>query len=301
MKKAVIILVIAAIVMLAGCQGQQKDTTEKSPYVGGSQGMLATFEPFGVKENGIASIFNDETFPVEITLKNKGEEDIGAGAVKIVLKGISPSDYEGLEFEKNNANLLDKVSEFNPQGGEETVDFGDAKYVISLSGSYYDATIFASYQYPYKTHVAVPKVCFNTDLKDTSVCVLEEQKNVFSSGAPIQAKTAKETRAGANLIAIELDVENVGGGQVTKQGEEFDTRYDQISFALDETSEPGKWECRLGGEENGRRLIDGKGTIRCKLKEPMAEGTMFTKELDMTISYDYKGLIEQGVRIKKKE
>ncbi|HLC98973.1 MAG TPA: hypothetical protein VJC00_03135, partial [Candidatus Nanoarchaeia archaeon] len=104
-----------------------------------------------------------------------------------------------------------------------------------------------------------------------------------------------------NLIAIELDVENVGGGQVTKQGEEFDTRYDQISFALDETSEPGKWECRLGGEENGGRLIDGKGTIRCKLKEPMAEGTMFTKELDMTISYDYKGLIEQGVRIKKKD
>lgn len=301
MKKAITLFMIAAMLLVVGCEGQEDTTTTASPYVGGSQGMLATFEQFGVKEDGIASIFSDETFPVEITLKNKGEEDIEAGAAKLMLKGISPADYTGIEFEKSNSDKLEKVSEFNPQGGEETVDFGDASYAITLSGSYYDVTVFASYQYPYKTHVAVPRVCFNTDIQDTTVCTLEGTKKAFSSGAPIQVTSAKETRAGANLIAVEFEVSNVGGGQVTKPGEEFDTRYDQIAFSLDETSEPSKWECRLGGEENGGRLIDGKGTIRCKLKEPMEEGAMYTKQLDLTISYDYKNLIEQSVRIKKKD
>ena len=301
MKKSIAILLILAMIALAGCQGGQDNTNTVSPYKGGSQGIMVTFEPLGVVENGIATIFEDETFPIEVTLKNKGEEDIAASSAGINLKGISPNDYEGIAFEKANSNLLDKVSEFNPTGGEETVDFGDAKYRIPLSGSYYDVTVFVSYQYPYKTHVAVPKMCFSTDLKDKTICTIEEAKQVFASGAPVQVTAAREMRAGSNLIAVEFDVSNVGGGEVTKPGAEFDIRYGQIAFSIDETSDPSAWECRLGGEENGGRLIDGKGTVRCKLREPMAEGTMYTKQFDLTVSYDYKGLIEQSIRIKKKD
>ena len=293
-------LVIAALLLVSGCEeGEQKTVTE-SPYEGGSQGITASFEPFGVKEDSIATIYEDENFPVEITLKNKGEAAVPSGAVKLDLKGISPSDYNGIDFEKANSEELEAVSEFNPHGGEETVDFGDAEYGVELKGSYYDATVFASYRYPYSTHAAVPNVCFNTDPQDETICTLEGKKEVFSSGAPVQIKAARETRAGANLIAVEFDVENVGGGQVTKPGEDFDTRYGMITFSLDDTSEPGSWECKLGGEENAGRLIDGKGTIRCKLKEPMEDETTYTKQLDMTIDYDYKDIIEQSVRIKKK-
>ncbi|MCX6706649.1 MAG: hypothetical protein NT001_00735 [Candidatus Woesearchaeota archaeon] len=301
MKKTIVILLIFAMAAMVGCAGGSDKTNAVSPYKGGSQGLMVTFEPLGVVENGIATIFEDETFPVEITLKNNGEDDIAASAVKIKLKGISPNDYDGIAFEKTNSNVLDRISDSNPQGGEETVDFGDAKYKIPMSGSYYDVTVFVSYQYPYKTHVAVPKMCFSTDLKDKTVCTIEEVKPAFASGAPVQVTAARETRAGSNLIAVEFDVSNVGGGEVTKPGVEFDTRYGQIAFSVDDTSNPSAWECRLGGEENGGRLIDGKGTIRCKQKTPMTEGTMYTKQFDLTVSYDYKGLIEQSIRIKKKD
>lgn len=312
MRKSILVLAVVLVILISGCQGGQQTTQYKSPYIGGTQGVTAAFEPFGVSEQGtaassggdqggIATIFDDETFPVEITLKNKGENDLAAGDVKITLKGVSPNDYEGIAFDKSNANPLEKLSEFNPDGGEETVDFGDAKYKIQLAGSYYQATLFASYQYPYKTHIAVPKVCFSTELKDTTVCEIEGIKDVFSSGAPIQVKAAKETRAGSNLIAMEFDIENVGGGQVRKPTETFDTRYDTISFSLDDTSDPSNWECRIGGEENGGRLTDGKATIRCKLKTAMPDKTMYTKQLDITISYLYKGLIDQSVMIKKKD
>jgi hypothetical protein len=299
MKKIITALIVIAMMVMVGCEGGNTQTSTVSPYQGGSQGLMPTFEPLGVVENGIASIFEDETFPVEITLKNKGEQEIAASSAVIKLKGISPNDYENLAFEKTNANILDPISESNPQGGEETVDFGDAKYKIPLSGSYYDVTVFVSYAYPYKTHVAVPKMCFSTDSNDKTVCTIEEAKQIFSSGAPIQVISAKETRSGANLVSIDFEVSNVGGGEVTKPGAEFDTRYGQITFSVDDTSNPSDWECRLGGEENGGRLIDGKGTVRCKLKTPMEEGTMYTKQFDLTISYDYKGLIEQSIRIKK--
>ncbi|MBD3313431.1 hypothetical protein GF345_03230 [Candidatus Woesearchaeota archaeon] len=299
MRRSIIMMVIAVMLLGIGCdQGQEPAVTE-SPYEGGSQGLLANFEEFGVEEDGMATIFSDETFPVEITLKNKGEEDIPAGAVEITLKGVSPNDFDGMVFEDTNDDELEKVSEFAPEGGEETVDMGDASYAIELAGSYYDATVFASIAYPYQTHAAVPRVCFNTEPTDTTVCTLEGKKTVYSSGAPVKVTAAREARAGANLIAVEFDVENVGGGDVTKPGEEFDNRYDQILFSLDDTSDPGMWECRLGGEENGGRLVDGKGTIRCKLVNPMEEDTMYTKQLDLTISYDYKFLIEQSIRIKK--
>ncbi|MBU0536138.1 MAG: hypothetical protein KKE20_04180 [Nanoarchaeota archaeon] len=301
MKKVFMVLVMAAVIIIAGCEGGQDNTGTTSPYIGGSQGLLATFEEFGVQEEGIATIFSDETFPLEITLKNKGEQDIEAGAVEVTLKGISPNDYDGILFESTNDKLLERVSEYAPEGGEETVDFGDASYAIALSGSYYDATVFASIVYPYQTHASIPRVCFNTDARDTSVCTLEGTRTVYSSGAPVQVTAAREARSGANLIAVEFDVANVGGGDVTKPGMEFDNRYDQISFSLDETSDPGMWECRLGGEENGGRLVDGKATVRCKLLNPMEEGTMYTKQLDLTINYDYKYLIEQSVRIKNKD
>ncbi|MCX8147328.1 MAG: hypothetical protein N3D84_02580, partial [Candidatus Woesearchaeota archaeon] len=199
-------LVALIATMLVGCEEQKQQ--KKSPYLGGTQGIFATFEQFGILENGVATIFEDETFPIEVTLKNKGEEDVPAGAVILKIKGISPSDYEGIVFEKTNSNILEKASEFNPEGGEETVDFGDAKYKIPLAGSLYEATVFVTYKYPYKTHVAIPKVCFNRDLKDTTVCVIEEAKPVYSSGGPIQVKAAREKRAGAGIIALEFDVEN---------------------------------------------------------------------------------------------
>ncbi|MFO8016618.1 MAG: hypothetical protein R6U32_05930 [Candidatus Woesearchaeota archaeon] len=297
-KHLFIILVLGAL-LLAGCEGEEKKTTE-SPYEGGTQGIIASFESFGVVEDGMPTIYGDETIPIEITLENKGEQDVEAGDVELKLKGISPEDFSGIEMRKTNSGELEGISEFNTLGGEETIDFGDAEYNIDLQTNYYDVTVFASYKYPYKTHVAVPDVCFKEDITDDSVCDIEGPRESFSSGAPIIVKSAKQARAGSGIIAIEYQVENVGGGDVTKPGEDFDSRYGQLEFSIDETSNPDEWDCRAAGQENEARLVNGKGTIRCKLKNPMEEGALYTKQIDLTLSYDYRDLIQQSVKIKSK-
>ncbi|MBW2999798.1 hypothetical protein KY339_03925, partial [Candidatus Woesearchaeota archaeon] len=218
MKNAKLFLLITALALalLVGCRPAEDTTPSVSPYIGGSQGIVVNFEDFGIVEEGIATIYEGETFPVEITLKNKGEEDVAAGALQIMLKGISLADFEGLTSPKTNEDLLEKVSEFNLQGGEDTVDMGDARYLPEILTSFYLVDVFAEIVYPYKTHVAVPKVCFKEDLLDPSVCTVDESKEVFSSGAPIKVTKVEEKRAGTGLIALEYQVENVGGGQVTK-------------------------------------------------------------------------------------
>lgn len=299
MKKYVLIVFIIATLALSGCGGEDDVGSTTSPYEGGSQGIIASFESFGVVEDGIPVIYEDETFPVEITVKNKGEELVGTGTINIELKGISQNDFSGLEFTKSNSGDVDAVSELNREGGEETIDFGDAQYTVELQTSYYDVEIFANIKYPYKTHIASPKICFSGDITDTSVCKVDEVKQHYSSGAPVTVTKVEEKRAGKGLVALEYTIQNVGGGEMAKEGAEFG-RYDEFTFSLDDTSDPSAWDCTMRGQKNEGRLTDGAGTIICKLITPLSEDEMYTKQIDLTLSYDYRYMIQEGVRIKSK-
>ena len=99
-------------------------------------------------------------------------------------------------------------------------------------------------------------------------------------------------------IAVELVVENVGGGDVTFQSEsEFDRRYNKFQITNYDTA---KWECRSSGRlDEGRFDNAGRATIICKIKEPMAADTLYTEDLSMTLEYKYKYLIQESVRVKK--
>lgn len=308
MNKKWFVLMLIMVIVLAGCSGK-KDVTpatkESSPYIGGTKGLVAEFLDMGIYNDGskMNEIFEGESFPIEIILRNKGEEDLQPGDVTIKIKGISLDDFSGIVTNGllQNADMIEKVSDVNELGGEETLDFTpeteDAKYLIELAGSSYDVDVFAEVVYNYKTHSSVPKVCFKEDFTDQSICEVDEIKQAFSSAAPIQVTGAEEKRAGTGKIAVEFKIENVGGGDVSAPDEDFNSRYDQLAF---ESSDPVVWECKSGGRVNSARLDnEGKAIVLCKLKEPMEEGTLYTKQLDLTLSYQYKELIQEAVRVLK--
>ena len=79
-----IIIAILSLVMIIGCSGGGEDNTvtnTESPYIGGNQGIIAEFLEMGVynDETNIEEIFDGESFPIEVMIKNKGEEDVVAG------------------------------------------------------------------------------------------------------------------------------------------------------------------------------------------------------------------------------
>ena len=296
---------MAVLVLLAGCDGEEVSVGD-SPFEGGDQGLTAEFEPMGIVEGGIYTIFDNEEFPIEIILKNKGEEAVAVGNAEVTLYGILLSDFTGIPAPSIvNTGVIEAVSDLNPDGGEVIIDFTagaeDAKYIQSLPGTFYDVNIFANFAYLYKTHMSIPNVCFKEDLRDKRICDVEESKDFFVSGAPIQVNSVEEKSAGPGIIALEIEIENVGGGEAKKQGDQFDTRYDQVQYIITPASEVANWKCTSSGRENEARLVDNKAIIRCKLITPLAEDTLYTKAIGLEIEYIYRDIIQETIRIEKVE
>jgi len=300
-KKILLALTLLAVVFLSGCGEEEEEAEIAAVFIGGSQGIVANFEPFGIQEEDIYAVYDTESFPIEINVKNKGEEDIAAGDLTVRLKGINLEDFENIPSATNsNDDLIEGVSDFNVRGGEEIIDFTsleeDALYKPEVTG-YYQPSIFALLEYKYKTRAIVPEVCFKEDLTDESVCEVKEEKDVFVSGAPILVKSVEEDTAGRGVMVLTFVIENAGGGEVTKVGEEFDPRYGRLVFNM--KTDPGMWECRSAGRENEARLIDGRATVICRLREPLAEGTVYTKQIELELSYVYQSVIQEEIRIKE--
>ncbi len=309
MNKKIIIMisVILSMFLLSGCSGgNTQQVTVDNPYLGGSQGLIATFEPMGIADNGgTESIYENEEFPVDITLKNQGEFNVPANSVKTNLKGITTADYTGLTMDTTTNPAIEKISTYNQKGGETTITHNKGKIIPArMAGrNIMTANIFANVIYPYETYVSAPKVCFkSTSGKDTGVCEVENAAlQVFSSGAPIRAVSAKETRAGTNVVSVEFTIENAGGGESkSKTKTEFDYRYNDIDFEVGSSTPSGIWTCTNAGKAGIARFgEDNKLTIICKsIPSAIQTGSVYQSQLDLVLKYDYKVVISRNLIIK---
>lgn len=295
LKKAIIIpFLILGLLLITACE-QKTTAAAKGAYIGGTQGVIAVFEPFGVEEEGVYSIFDEETFPLEVTVRNKGEYELKAGDVKVKLLGPSPEEFSGISaWELSNKAAIEAISELVPSGGEEMLSYAaDAKYKSSITGAI-EREWFANVEYRYNTFLIIPEVCLKEDLTDERVCMVQESKTFFVSGAPITVKSVEEDTAGKGIMALKIKISNAGTGKVTLPGEDFGVR-NTLAYSIDDNA----WECKSGGKVNEARLVDGEAEIICKLKTALAEGHISTKQVKLTFDYKYRDLIQEKLRIKQ--
>lgn len=298
MKKIMLLIIIAIIgLLVAGCENQDQ-TVEEKPFFGGNEGLVVEFEPLSIEEDGIYTIFDTEQFTLELNVKNKGEYDVAENTAQFRVYGISLNDYEGIpNGTLTNQDKIEKISEFNPNGGETNIVFTkNAKYRQTVTG-FYEANIFAGIEYPYKTTVLVPKVCYKSDLTDNRVCDVEGSKDYAVSGAPITVTNVREEPAGKGIIALVFDVENVGNGDVAKLNEEFSNRYQKAGFEM--VTDKDKWECTAGGQTNEIRFVDDKGTIRCRLNTPILDRDPSEKQIELALNYKYGTFVQETIKIKE--
>ncbi len=293
--KLLITAIILSLFVVVGCTTEETTTSTDGAFIGGTQGVVAQFEPFGVEEDGMYTIFDSETFPIEVTLTNKGESDIAVQDVTVRLIGPAAEEVEAIESRTlQNQGTLEGISELVPDGEEETVTFAsDAKYVNVVNGAI-DREWFGEIVYNYKTFLIIPEVCLKEDLTDDRICVVQEAKDFFVSGAPVTVKAVNQDTAGKGIMALKIGVSNDGTGKVAKLGEEFGVR-SQFSYGIDDPA----WECKSSGKVNEGRFIDGKAEIVCKLIEPLAEDSLGTKQVQLTLEYQYRDLISEKLRIKE--
>ena len=300
MKRQLIFLpIIFAALILAGCGGGNTNTTSSGVFLGGTEGLKVSFEPIGVEENGVQTIYDSEHFPLELILKNKGEETIPIGKVSLRLLGPPQNDFQNIpQWTINNKAEILKVSEFNPEGGEEVVSFTSsnlARYTKAVTG-FTDINWNVEYAYEYKTHVIINDVCFKGDITDDKICEPKGTRTFAVSAAPIQVTGVEEDTAGKGVPVLKINLRNSGTGDSTIVGEEFDTRFSQVGYAVDE---PQLWECKSGGRENVARFVDGAAQVICKLKNPLREDELYTKTIGFTVNYKYKELVQEKLRVKE--
>tara|TARA_Y100000310_G_scaffold336686_1_gene421901 strand:+ start:17 stop:937 length:921 start_codon:yes stop_codon:yes gene_type:complete len=292
------IILIASLLLLTSC-GEEKKQVTAGAFLGGTSGAAVSFEPISVLEEGIYTIFDTEDFPLEFILKNKGEENILPGTATLRLLGPAQGDFSNIpSWELLNKNEIEKISEFNPTGGEEIISFTPNNYATYNNEviGYMDINWNLEYWYDYKTHLIINDVCFKGDPTDKKVCEIKGTKIHSVSGAPISVSSVEEDTGGKGIVLLKININNVGTGDSTIIGQEFDDRFDQISYTTDE---PDKWECKSGGREGQARLIDGKAQIICRLKNPLGEEEIYQRTVRLTFDYIYKELIQEKLRIKE--
>lgn len=292
-KKIIISILLISFLFLAACT-KQEQVEKKGSFLGGTQGLVASFEAFGVEEDGVYSIFSTETFPLEVTLVNKGEYELQPGDVTLELLGLSPTELSGIPtWQLNNEDKIEKISTLAPSGGEQTLTFTDnAQYLTEVKGVV-ERHWFANIDYNYQTELVIPEVCLKEDLTDTRICTVKEAKTFFVSGAPITITKVEEDTSGSGIMALKIKVGNVGGGKATLRGDKFGIT-EKIAY---EISDP-EWECSSSGKVNEARFRNNDAEIVCK-SQRLAENFLATKQLKLTFKYKYRDLIQETLRIKE--
>ncbi len=297
MKYTVVIFLVLGLFITA-C-GTDTAPANKGVFIGGTTGVVASFEPFSILENNIYTVFDNEDFPMDVVVKNKGEENINPGDITLRLLGPSKEQFENIpSWELQNKQTIEKISEFNPNGGEEVVSFTPNQRAIfkgEITG-FMDINWNLESQYKYKTQVVVDDVCFKGDVTDLRICNVQEAKTFSVSGAPITVASVEQDTAGKGVIVLKMKVRNAGTGTSTIPGKEFDNRFSQIGFSIDESD---KWECKSSGRENEARLTDGVADVICRLKTPLAEDELFVKTVKLSLEYVYKELTQTALRVKE--
>lgn len=294
--QGIILLSLSILLLLAGCQSDAGSESVQSVWVGGSTGLAAEFEDFGIGNE----IYEDEAFPIVVLLQNKGEFTIQPHEVQLIIRGISETDFSGVDFERTNDDKLDKISEYLPEGGYERVNFGDAVYE-GLTGTFYDANIYLEYTYPYATYISVPKVCFKEDLRDERVCEVSGSKTAFASAGPIQIGTVVEKPYGSGKVYLEIPVYNSGNGRSKAYlGDDFSTIYDIVGFQV----ETEGMTCTSRGDpavvRMARTTAEDAGTVESTIvciSDSLEEDALYTKQVDLTLTYYYQDLASTRVRI----
>lgn len=297
------IILIMVFAMGATCSRSQAKDTVEAPFNGGIEGIVAEFWEIGsVSDTGPDNqVWEDESFPVQVRVMNKGEYTVPAHSVEMEIQGISPNDFTGIDFSKDNDEEIEAVSEFLPDGGEIYEDFGEAHY-NNLVGTHYDASIKFEFTYPYETYINIPKVCYKEDIKDNTFCDVDETKQAFASGGPFAVGTVRERYIGKGKILLEIPIRNVQKGKAKAyKNDEYETRYDQVAFNVEDPD----WECQSRGNPSVARITRPEGepgneeaVIRC-INDQLEEGALYQKSITLTLSYYYQDWITQTVRIRE--
>jgi len=305
MKNSILTAVmIAALVMLAGCGQQKEQSDDTKTFIGGTEGLAMSFEP-GFPP---AEVFDsgNSPFDVDIKLKNNGEYTVKAANVEARIVGPYPPEFSktDADFVKTGSeDIIAKTKSTEGQvmdGGETHIQFKGLNYKETLKGN----ELFnyrADVCYTYGTE-AITRICVLKDLlrtTESNICKVNEDKEVKNSGAPVQITKITESRYGTQDIGITLDIQNLGTGEIFQRMKKCDSAqlrdknkvWVEIDTGLTEPATCTGLKDESGNIANGNKgyvtLNPETGQTRITCVQKAVSQQDFMKTINFKLEYDY--------------
>jgi len=305
MRKEIVFLAALALFLAAGCKGGEQAAGTGAPFIGGSSGVTISFIDFR------SQVFDSGEDPFDLTLQltNAGEWEVAKEDVRVTLTGINPQEF-GKHVEDFVARPTDDIVEkFKDSSGNiiesapVTVEFTNINYQNALTGASLDFPLVASVCYKYGTNAA-SKLCVRKNIlnpEEGGLCEINEPKEAFNSGAPVQIENLKETARAGDKIGFTFDVVQKASGKVFEEGTGCLTE-DKVKLRVD---------ARLSGlsctglvssgsaAEGIITLFSGKKTISCTQQIGRADD--YEQLLSITLGYDYEESTQTTLTVKRAE
>lgn len=216
--RIILVLVIVSLLLLTACKKQAPAIDTATPFIGGANGLLASFIEGAPPEY----IFDSGNYPfgVSVKLENVGEDPIEVIDAFVEVEGINPIDFgkaSQADLKRNIPNRLEAARKnFDGTvlpGGQTVVEFGELRYLPDLHGNT-NVKIRANVCYNYRTQTST-KICVKGDLlRDVDmtgdICKVAEEKDPQNSGGPVHIVKLREAPIGTNKIQLTFEIAHVG-------------------------------------------------------------------------------------------
>jgi hypothetical protein len=206
------ILAACLLLLLAACQYLPAARTEPKPVQVGTEGIAVSFLPRAPP----SQVYENERFPVQLVLENKGTEDMRGGVYVLNyeagLLGVTPSSGR---FDLRGRSTL------SPVGDKRTFSHDGRAGDLDPEFQFRDTNLIASICYPYRTDATLI-TCVDTDLlgrQKNKPCTPASQGFSGGQGAPVAI-----TRITPEMLPHEspelvkprftVEIENVGTGEI---------------------------------------------------------------------------------------
>jgi len=184
------------------------------------------------------------------------------------------------------------------------VSFDDLAYQTALTGNT-EFTLRADVCYSYGT-TAVSKICIRKNNLETKegVCTVNEDKTVFSSGAPIQITDFKESARSRDKVAFTFIVQKAGTGDLFEQNSQCgnERRFEDRVWVEVSTGIEGI-DCTglTGGTANTGYLTFFGDSKPVTCTQTVTTASDYEKEVKITLKYDYEETKSTTLLVKKSD
>ncbi|HOI18678.1 MAG TPA: hypothetical protein PLX15_02330 [Candidatus Woesearchaeota archaeon] len=308
MKNKYLMIAVCCFLLLGfnGCS-EKTPQPQNIAFAGGTNGLIISWIQPSYGSN-ILLDSRQSSLPMILQIRNDGEYEVKDKEAKLKISGIYPEDFgiEDTEFDEIGSyygkridlegNVLQGSTELYEVGNRELEYNGKVKGVLTTN-------LVADLCYKYVTYASADLCVGNSVINvggRASSCEISGQKNVASSGGPIQVTSFRQEGAGRNKIMLHFVIEHKGNGNVYKLEKGTNNEdniscnpalmrtFDYINVTIGDTS--GYWndlKCGSGGRTRQLKLNNGKATIDCTLTLNKDSVRNYVKNVPITIEYLY--------------